>query len=108
VRDPKDYGTGSTIEGGVEVGSKLLLVDDVITKGTSALEVLPRLQDYRVKEMLVLIDRESGGEKRLASHDIKLNSVLKMESLLWFWYTENLISQGDFHRSLEYAQRSQR
>ena len=108
VRDPKGYGTGRSIEGGVKGGSKILLVDDVITKGTSAFEVLPKLQDYRVQEMLVLIDRDAGGGKRLANCNIKLNSVFQMENLLWFWYTENLIEQGDFHKALDHIQRSHR
>ena len=108
VREAKGYGTGRSIEGGVKGGSKILLVDDVITKGTSAFEVLPKLQDYRVQEMLVLIDRDAGGGKRLANCNIKLNSVFQMENLLWFWYTENLIEQGDFHKALDHIQRSHR
>ena len=108
IRDPKGYGTGRSIEGAVNEGSKILLVDDVITKGTSAFEVLPKLQDHRVQEMLVLIDRDAGGGKRLENCNIKLSSVFQMENLLWFWYTENLIEQGDFHKALDHIQRSHR
>lgn len=106
LRDPKGYGARNTIEGGIIKGSRLLLIDDVITKGTSATSALSKLQDYKVKEMLVLVDRESTGEKILSDHGVKLHSVFQMESLLWFWYTENLIEQGNFHRALDHIQRS--
>lgn len=108
ARDPKRYGLKNSIEGGVARGAKLLLIDDVITKGTSALNILPKLGDYEVKDMLVLVDRQSGASNKLAENNINLHSVFKMEGLLWFWYSENMIAQGDFHRSLDFIQRSQR
>ena len=45
---PKDYGTGSLIEGKIAEGSRVILVDDVGTTGHSLLNAIKALKDAKI------------------------------------------------------------
>ena len=93
-RPPKAHGTRSNIEGGVEDGVRLLLIDDLATRGASALEVLPSLRErYQVNDLLVLIDRQSGASSRLAQEDVKLHAVVTLSELLDEWERSGAVDQ---------------
>jgi uridine monophosphate synthetase len=83
-KEAKDYGTAKLIEGEYHAGETALLVDDLITKGTSKVESLKPLTDAGlvVKDVLVLIDREQGGRDELATYGIRLHAVLTLSQML--------------------------
>ncbi len=95
-RPPKAHGTKVSIEGGLDEGRRLLMIDDLATKGVSATEALMTLRAdnsgarHIVHDLLVLIDRESGAERALAQHQVTLHSALKVTDLLNIW--ESLMS----------------
>ena len=106
IRSSKNYGTKNEFEGGVISGSKVLIVDDLVTRGTSVIEVLPKIKNkYQTESMLVLIDRESGGKSLLESHGIKLESIFTLTELLIFWKNNNLISNNEYKYSIEFISR---
>jgi uridine monophosphate synthetase len=83
-KEAKDYGTAKLIEGAFKPGETALLVDDLITKGTSKIESLKPLTDAGlvVKDVLVLIDREQGGNAELAGYGVKLHAVYTLSEIL--------------------------
>ncbi|MCL4505150.1 MAG: orotate phosphoribosyltransferase [Chloroflexi bacterium] len=83
-KEVKDYGTAKLIEGEFRAGEVALLVDDLITKGTSKIESLKPLTDagLLVKDVLVLIDREQGGQAELSTFGVTLHSVLTLSEIL--------------------------
>ena len=83
-KEAKDYGTAKLIEGAFKPGETALLVDDLITKGTSKIESLKPLTDAGlvVKDVLVLIDREQGGSAELAGYGVKLHAVYTLSEIL--------------------------
>lgn len=83
-KEAKDYGTARLIEGEYNAGETALLVDDLITKGTSKFEALEPLRNAGlvVKDVLVLIDRQQGGAVELATHGVTLHTVLTLSQLL--------------------------
>ncbi|MCS7061976.1 MAG: orotate phosphoribosyltransferase [Anaerolineae bacterium] len=83
-KEAKEYGTARLIEGEYKAGETVLLVDDLITKGTSKFEALAPLLDAGlvVREVLVLIDREQGGASELAARGVTLHAVLSLSDLL--------------------------
>jgi uridine monophosphate synthetase len=83
-KEAKDYGTAKLIEGEYNAGETVLMVDDLITKGTAKLEALKPLTDAGliVKDILVLIDREQGGAAELAQHGVKLHAVFTLSQML--------------------------
>ncbi len=83
-KEVKDYGTAKLIEGEYHPGETVLLVDDLITRGTAKIESLKPLLDEGliVKDVLVLIDREQGGREELAARGIALHAVFTLSQML--------------------------
>lgn len=83
-KEAKDYGTAKLIEGEYKAGETVLLVDDLITKGTAKIEALKPLTDEGliVKDILVLIDREQGGAAELAARGVTLHAVFSLSHML--------------------------
>ena len=91
-RPPKQHGTRSSVEGGVPSGSRLLMVDDLATRGVSAVEALESLRPhYQISDLLVLIDRESGADHHLRSHGVDLHAVTSLSALLDIWESSKMV-----------------
>jgi len=66
VRDEvKRHGTQKLIEGNLAKGSRVAIVDDVFTKGSSAAKAVKAVRDFgcEVVAVLALVDRLQGAEK---------------------------------------------
>ncbi len=76
-KKPKGYGIGTRVEGYLEPGSRVLLVEDLITDGGSKLGFLDALEEVgaTVPEALVLFDRQQGGAELLAGRGARLAAV---------------------------------
>jgi uridine monophosphate synthetase len=83
-REAKDYGTKKLIEGRFEKGETAVVLDDLITTGESKREAIAPLADagLKVRDVVVLVDREQGGREELAAHGLALHSVLTLSALL--------------------------
>ena len=83
-KERKGYGTGNRIEGTLPTDGEVLVLEDVATTGTSALEAVEALRDAgaTVNRVLVVVDREDGARATLAEHDIELDALLTAEDLL--------------------------
>ncbi|HEV2579681.1 MAG TPA: phosphoribosyltransferase family protein, partial [Ktedonobacteraceae bacterium] len=78
-------GTGKRgIEGRYTRGETVLVIDDLITRGSSILETAELLEEsgLKVKDVIVLIDREHGAVERLRRHNYNLISILKLDVML--------------------------
>ena len=80
----KAHGRKRTIEGAFSSGETVLVVDDLITRGTSKIEAIEPLKEAGlvVQDVLVLIDREQGGTEDLAQQGYRLHAVLKFTDIL--------------------------
>lgn len=83
-REVKSYGTGRAIEGHFEQGETVVIIDDVITNGSSKIEALAPLTSagLHVRDIVVLVDREQGGAAELSAHGLRLHSVLTISAVL--------------------------
>jgi uridine monophosphate synthetase len=86
-KEAKDYGTRATIEGEYRAGETAVLIDDLATTGGSKFEAIDKLKaaGILVKDVVVLIDRESGARQTLEQAGYSLHSVLTITQLLDHW-----------------------
>lgn len=65
-KEAKGYGTKAYIEGpSLPEGAKVVVLEDVVTTGQSALKAVERLKDagYTVNQVISLVDRQQGGRR---------------------------------------------
>jgi orotate phosphoribosyltransferase len=99
-------GTGKRgIEGHITQGDTVLIIDDLITRGGSILETASLLEEngLRVKDVIVLIDREQGAAERLRRHGYNLISILKLDVMLTRYVSQGLISEETYRVCAEYT-----
>jgi uridine monophosphate synthetase len=90
-KEVKDYGTRKAIEGKYEAGQNCLIIEDLVTSGSSVFETIEPLQleNLKVTDIVVLVDREQGGKKHLQEKGYNLHSVITISQML-----ETLESEG--------------
>ncbi|XP_010878091.2 uridine 5'-monophosphate synthase isoform X2 [Esox lucius] len=83
-KEAKSYGTKKIIEGTIHPGDTCLIIEDVVTSGSSVMETAVVLQEegLKVTDAIVLMDREQGGSTMLAESGIRLHSVISISQLL--------------------------
>jgi orotate phosphoribosyltransferase len=66
-KNAKEHGTMQWIEGNVKAGDSVVVVDDVITTGSSTIQAITRLKETGifVKKVVVLLDRQEGGRENI-------------------------------------------
>lgn len=73
-KDAKQHGTRQAIEGNFRPGDAVVVVEDVITSGGSALQAIGKLEESgaRILGVLAVVDREQGGREKieLAGHAV--------------------------------------
>jgi orotate phosphoribosyltransferase len=80
----KEYGTAKRIEGRLEEGQEVVVLEDIATTGNSAIDAVEALREAgaEVNRVLVVVDREEGASERLAEHDLELDSLVTASELL--------------------------
>ncbi len=80
----KEYGTAKRIEGRLEAGEEVVVLEDIATTGNSAIDAVEALREAGavVNRVLVVVDREEGATERLAEHDLELDSLVTATELL--------------------------
>ncbi len=100
----KAHGRQRAIEGEYSPGETALVVDDLITRGTSKIEAIEPLKDAGlvVQDVLVLIDREQGGVEDLAQQGYRLHAILKFTDILDALKESGRITAEQYTEVLDY------
>jgi orotate phosphoribosyltransferase len=96
-KEEKNYGTKKLIEGVFSPQQRCLVVEDVITSGSSVLKTIHCLKKEKlvINDLLVILDREQGGREFLEKQGYQVHSLLTLSQIL-----QELNSHGLIKRNL--------
>ncbi|HID79820.1 MAG TPA: orotate phosphoribosyltransferase [Aquifex aeolicus] len=83
-KEPKGHGTKRWIEGNVQPGEKVVVVEDVVTTAASALKAVKVCRDYGLEVVAVctIVDRNEGGREKVEKEGLKLHSLFTIADFL--------------------------
>jgi orotate phosphoribosyltransferase len=81
-KEAKGHGTNRFIEGPVQPGDEVAIVEDVVTTGGSSLEAIERAEAFglKVTRLLAIIDRMEGGAEAFAARGYPFESLLSIRN----------------------------
>ena len=103
-KEAKDYGLQKQIEGVLERGDKVVVVDDVITTGSNIIRAVDAIRSAGavVNKAVVLVDREQGGSEALRKLNVELLSIVKASQLVESLHNLKLIDDKTYHNVMAY------
>lgn len=80
---PKDHGTSKRIEGNFTAGDRVVVIEDVITSGGSALSAIEavRAEGGTVLGVFAVLDREAGGREKIAATGVPVVTLVTASEL---------------------------
>lgn len=83
-KEAKTHGTGKLIEGPFHAGDRVVVIEDVITTGGSALKAVAAVQAAggSVAGVLALVDREEGGREAIEHAGIAVVALVTAQELI--------------------------
>jgi len=103
-KEPKKIGLMKHIEGVLNEGDKVVIVDDVATTGGSIARGVKAVRDAGgyIDKAIVFIDRLQGARDNLSRIGVKLYSILDIKDILNILYRDGLIDSETLDRILGY------
>ncbi|HEY3094206.1 MAG TPA: orotate phosphoribosyltransferase [Nitrososphaera sp.] len=104
-KESKGYGTGKAIEGFLKSGSKVVVIDDVATTGTSvssAVEII-RANGAIVEDVVALVNRHEGADDRLKKMGVRLRAVTGIKDIVNALYNAGLIDENTLESVMKQA-----
>ncbi|CAK1595874.1 unnamed protein product [Parnassius mnemosyne] len=94
-KEAKSYGTKKVIEGHYKLNQKCIIVEDVVTSGSSVLETVKDLRNEGliVEEAVIILDREQGGKQNLEANNVSMRSLFTMSKLIEILVNNNCITE---------------
>jgi orotate phosphoribosyltransferase len=83
-KEAKSHGTGKLIEGPLRPGDHVVVIEDVITTGDSALRAIEAVRNAEasVSGVIALVDREEGGRQALEKSGIDVVSLVTASQII--------------------------
>jgi len=103
-KKPKSYGMNQLIEGELQKGQRVVLVDDMATNALSKLKFIQGIRKAGgiVNDVVIVLDREQGGVEALAKENVILRSLITLKELLQFMKNNNLMGDDKYNDILDY------
>jgi len=97
---PKEHGTAKSIEGKISAGMKVVMVDDVVTTGTSVLNGINQLKEagLLVSDLYVIINRLEGADKALSDIGVQTHQLTDILEITDILFQEKLIDKEIFEK----------
>ena len=82
-KEVKSHGKGRMVEGPVNPGDRVMIVEDVVTTGGSSLQAIEHVERFgmQVEGVIAIIDRLEGGSNAFSEQGYPLRSLLTIRDL---------------------------
>lgn len=85
-KEPKGHGTGAWLEGrkNLKPGSRVVIVEDVVTTGGSSIKAVRRAEEEGLKVLgiVTLVDREEGGRENIEQEGYWLKAIFTKSEIV--------------------------
>ena len=107
-KEAKSYGTKAEIEGMYHAGETAIIIDDLATTGGSKFEAIEKLTGAGlvVKDVVVLIDRQSGAKESLEQAGYSMHAVLTISQLLEYWEANEKVEKAKIEETRRFLSMS--
>ena len=102
----KEHGVRKKVEGILDRNDRVLVVDDLITTGESVIEAAEVVRDQGgvVNELVVLLDREQGGQDRLRTNRIEPHILFKISDEMTWLHSVGLLGDDIYETIRQYIE----
>ena len=92
---PKDYGTSKSVEGKIQEGMKVLMIDDVATTGGSVVNAIKSLKEAKINvtDAYVIVNRMEGADEALKEQGVNLHSISNVIQITQALCDQNLVGE---------------
>ena len=106
-KEAKAHGTKAEIEGEFHAGETAVVIDDLATTGGSKFEAIEKLTSAGlvVKDVVVLVDRQSGAKESLAQAGYSMHAVLTIGQLLEYWEKTGKVQKDKIEATRKFLQK---
>jgi uridine monophosphate synthetase len=107
-KEVKTYGTKAEIEGDFFVGETALVIDDLATTGGSKFEAIEKLTavGLKVKDIVVLVDRQSGAKESLEQAGYSMHAVLTITQLLDYYESTGKVEKDKIEETRKFLEQT--
>jgi len=88
-KNQKDHGVIRWVEGDLNPGDRVVIIDDVATTGGSTIRAIQRAasEGLQVVKAVILVDRQEGGLENIRKHVSEVSTVVVRDELMAHWKT---------------------
>lgn len=103
-KEAKTYGTKADIEGEYRAGETVVIIDDLATTGGSKFEAIEKLTGagLLVRDVVVLVDRQSGAKESLEQAGYQLHAVLTISEMMEHWEKTGKVEKAKIEATREF------
>jgi orotate phosphoribosyltransferase len=102
-KESKGYGTSKLVEGHLPSGSRVVIVDDVATTGTSVSHAVQaiRANGGIVDDVVALVSRQEGAEDHLKKMNVRLTAVTTVKEIVNTLHKAGLVDSNTLESVME-------
>jgi len=97
---PKDYGTSKSVEGQIQEGMKVVMIDDVATTGGSVVNAIKSLKEANItiEDVYVIVNRMEGADEALKELGVKLHSITNIIQITQALHEQKLVDDDTLEK----------
>lgn len=106
-KELKAHGKTRMIEGILNPNDKVVLVDDLVTSGSSLIKAAKAIREEKgiVEHAVALLDREQGGKENLHKEGIELHTIISINQLLEIFHNSGYVDESKYRIAKDYIKK---